>query len=93
MVVIAVENLDVDASVGHPAADLAELAGFVLPETLDEHLTYGEHAKAGGDEGVPRRGPVGHKEVGRAAAVDDPGAATLDADARAISSCATTCSR
>jgi len=44
MIVVAVQDLNVDARLGHPPRDLAELPGFGLVQSLDEHVTLCENA-------------------------------------------------
>lgn len=75
VVVVAVEDFDVDAGLGHPARELAELTGLGLVQPLHQGLPFGEHADAGRFERPARGGSVREQEVGDAGAVDDEGAA------------------
>lgn len=83
MIVVAVEDFDVDAGVGHAAGELAELAGFGLIEALDEDVVDRENLDARGFERIVRGVAVLKQKVRDAAAVDDPGAAAFDAHAGA----------
>ena len=47
MIVIAVEDFDVDSSLGHPAAEQTELPRHSLPQSLHHNLPLGEHRDAG----------------------------------------------
>lgn len=82
MVMVAVEDFDVDARVGHPSRELAELTGPVLVQSLDHDLTFFKNLDARGLERPARGGAVLEKEVGDTATVDDEGASSLDAHAR-----------
>ena len=46
MVMVAVEDFDIDARLGHSVREQAELSGHVLLEALHEHLPFTEHADA-----------------------------------------------
>lgn len=76
---VAVENLDVHAGLGHPARELPELAGEVLPESLQKHLALSDDADVGGLERRPRSGTVLEQEVADGSALGDPCSATLGA--------------
>ena len=48
MVMVTVQDLDIDAGLGHPAGQLSELAGNILSQPLDQNLPFGDDADAGG---------------------------------------------
>jgi hypothetical protein len=81
MVMIAVEDFDVDACLGHPAREQTELAGDVLLQALNENLSFRKHADSGRFESRFSGGSVREKEMGDASAIDNPGATSLDAHA------------
>src|SRR5258707_1285127 len=83
MVVVAVEDLDVDAGLGHATGEEAELAGQVLLQADGDDVALGDDTDALRFERAAGAGAILEQEVGDAAAVDDPGAAPLDADAGA----------
>src|SRR5439155_19618119 len=62
VIVIAVENLDVDARVGHSSGELAELTGDVLLQPLHQHLALGKDLDAGGLERLARGRTVMERE-------------------------------
>jgi len=63
MIVVAVLDLDVDARVRHPARDLSELAGLVLPQALNQDLVYSADANPYGLERTTRRFAVLDQEM------------------------------
>src|SRR5262245_18827608 len=81
MLVVAVEHLDVDARIRHAARQLAELSRHRLLEPLDDDVTHREHLDAGRLQRGSRGFTILEEKVRGAAHADDPGAATLDADA------------
>jgi len=82
VIVVAVEDFDVDARVGHPPRELSELTGPALVQTLDDDLTFVKNLDARGLESPARGGAVLEEEVGDTETVDDEGASSLDAHAR-----------
>jgi hypothetical protein len=46
--VVAVNDLDIHAGVGHAASDLSQLAGLVLPQPLNQDFLNAENLDAGG---------------------------------------------
>src|SRR6266850_2232659 len=83
IVVIAVKDFDVDAGFGHQSSDLSELAWLSLVQALNQHLSLSENADACGLQRRAGGCSVFEEEVSGAIAVDDKGAAALDAYARA----------
>ena len=83
MIVIAVNGLDVDACFSHQSSYLSELARFLLIQTLNQHLSFCDHAYARSLQRRAGRCPIVEEKVGNAFAVNDKGAAALDAYARA----------
>jgi hypothetical protein len=87
MIVIAIEDFDIDSSVGHPAGELTELTGLRLVETLDEDLVYRDDFDAGRFERRASSFAVFEEKVRDSASavggMDDPRAAAFDADASA----------
>ncbi len=79
MTVVAVDDLDVDAGLGHSARDLAELTWLGLVQSLHEHLPFFLNANARRFERPASSGPILEEEVSDALAVDDEGASALDA--------------
>src|SRR5687768_11344326 len=82
MVVVAVQHLDIDSRLGHPAGEQAELPGHVLLQTLNQDLPLREHLDPGRFESPAGGGAIGNQEMGDAPAVHDPGSSALDAHAR-----------
>src|SRR5258705_6937289 len=86
MIVIAVENLDVHAGIGHPAREEPQLPRNALLQTHDHHLPHREHPDPGRFQRVTSDGTIREEEMRRAvgrfassvAAVHDPRAAALD---------------
>ena len=81
VIVVAVLHLDVHARIGHGAAELAELAGLVLPEALQEHRSHRGDVHADAVEHSLSLRTVLEEEVRDAATLDDPRAAAFDAHA------------
>src|SRR5262245_21297760 len=79
MVVVAVQDLDIDAGLRHAPGQHAELAGNRLLEPLHDHLALGEHLDAGRLERAPGRGAVCKEKVCPACGPHDPCATALDA--------------
>jgi hypothetical protein len=79
VIVVAVEDLDIDAGVSHPAREQTELAGHVLLQSLNEHLSILENPDASFLERRAGGRSVHEKEVGYAAAVHHPSSSALDA--------------
>src|SRR4029077_4421997 len=48
VIVVAVEDLDVDACFGHAARDLTELARLTLIQSLDKHVALLQNTDSGG---------------------------------------------
>jgi len=88
MVVVAVQNLDVDARLGHPARQQAELTGQVLLQSLNQHFPLGENLNAGRFQRPAGARSVGKEKMGHALPGHDPGPSTFDAHARAAQSLA-----
>lgn len=82
MIVVTVEDFDVDAGVGHPSRELAELAWDRLLESLDDYIALGDDTNAGFLQRHARGTAIGEEEVGGSAPVDDPRSSTFDAHAR-----------
>jgi hypothetical protein len=80
MIVVAVEDFDIDAGIGHPARQLPQLAWHSLLQTLDDHLSHSQHPDTNGLECLAGRSAVSEEEMGGTASPCDPCAATLDAD-------------
>jgi hypothetical protein len=83
VVVIAVKNLDVDACLGHPARELAQLAGLRLTQALHEHFTLRDNADSCRLKRSAGRSAIVEEKVSDALAVDDKGATTLNAHSSA----------
>ncbi len=81
MGVVAVERFDVDARLGHLPGELAELARFVLLQSLDEHVPLLQDSDAGPFQRLASGASILEEEVRDPAALDDPGATALDAHA------------
>ena len=86
VIVVAVEDLDVDAGLRHPAREQAELTGHVLLQSLNEHFPFREDSDAGGLERLAGGGSVSKEEMSDASAVHDPGPSPLDAHSGATQS-------
>jgi hypothetical protein len=83
MVMVAVQDFDVDAALGHSPCEQAELTWNGLLQSLDEYLPFGDDADASRFKCLSRSGPVLEEEMGDAHAINDPGPPTLDAHAGA----------
>ena len=83
MIVVAVEDFDVDAGVGHAAGELAELSRFGLIEALDEDVVHRENFDARRFERIAGGVAIFKEEVRDTAYIDDPCAAAFDAHAGA----------
>ena len=79
VIVVAVKYLDVDACLGHPARDLAELAGFSLVQSQDEDVAYFQNVDACRFERFASGHPIFEEKVSDALTVDYEGATTFDA--------------
>lgn len=82
VVMVAVHDLDVHAGLRHPARDLAQLTGDVLPEPGGNDLSVFEYANAGLLERATCGIAVLEEEVRSACAAHNPCASALDAHAR-----------
>lgn len=83
MIVVAVEDFDVDASVRYASGELAELARLVLIQALHKDLVDAEHLNARGFERVACGVAILEQEMLHTASVDHPRSAAFDAHARA----------
>jgi DNA-binding transcriptional ArsR family regulator len=80
---IAVEHLDVDPGLSHATRDFPQLSRNGLRQFLDQHLPFGNNLNRGPRQRVPGGGRVFHEEMRHAFALDNKGAAALDAHAGA----------
>lgn len=80
MLVVAVEDLDVDARCRHLAGELTQLAGFPLTQALDHHVALAEDAQTSRHEGRAGDDGVLDEKVTDPSAIDDKGTAPFDAD-------------
>src|SRR5690348_8879719 len=69
VIVIAVEDFDVDAGIGHAAGELAQLSRLGLIEALNQDVVDGEDLDACGFEGVAGGIAVREQKVRDAAGV------------------------
>jgi hypothetical protein len=76
--VIAINHLDIDACVCHPAGDHSELAGNVLPQLLNENFANIEDLDPYNFESFTGGLSILEKEMHRRLAVGDPTASALD---------------
>jgi len=79
VIVVAVERLDVNARLGHPARDLAELTRFRLVQSLDKDIAFFQDVDACRFERSASGSPIFEEEVANTLAVDNESASTLDA--------------
>ena len=80
VLMIAVQDLDVYAGVGHAAAEQAKLTGHILPQTLDQNVSLGHYLNAGPNERVARRGGIFDQKMSDAFSLHDPRATAFNAD-------------
>ncbi len=80
---VAVKHLDVDPGLGQATRDLSQLPGDRLRQFLDEHFPLGSNLNCAPCQGASGRGGVVHQEMRHAFALDNEGAAALDAHAGA----------
>jgi hypothetical protein len=80
MVVIAVQDFDVHAGLGHSAREQAELAGDILLQPLNDDVPFCEDADAGRFEGTSGGRAINEEKVGDASAVNHPRSAALDTE-------------
>lgn len=52
IVMVTIQDLDVDARLGHPARKRAELTGYVLLQPLNEYVPFRENMDAGCFQGA-----------------------------------------
>jgi len=83
MIMIAVEDLDVDAILGHPAGQLPELSRDGLVEALRDDLSHTRDADARRFKGVPCGVAIFEQEVGYSLTLDDERSTALHAHAPA----------
>jgi hypothetical protein len=86
--VVAVNDLDIYAGVGHTAGYLSQLAGLVLPQPLDKNLADAEDFDTNGFESLSGCVAVFEKKMHIALAVNNPAASALDTDASSAKSLA-----
>ena len=79
MIVVAVENLDIDASFAHAARQRAELTRHILLQPLNEHFPFLEDSDPGRLQCPARGRTVREEEMSDPAAIHDPSPSTLDA--------------
>src|SRR5688500_20225812 len=79
---VAVQHLDIDSRLGHPAGEQAELPGHVLLQPLDQDLSLRQHLDPGRLESPAGGGAIGKQEMGEAPPGHHPGPSALDAHAR-----------
>ncbi len=79
MVMVAVQDFDVHAGLGHPSCNHAELTGDCLFQALYEHLSFCHHADANAFKGCAGCGCVLEEKMSYAIVSYDPGPASLDA--------------
>lgn len=91
MIVVAVEDLDVDARVGHPARNLAELTWRSLVQSLDQDLPFFQNMDACRFKRFASGRAILEEKVRNALAVDNEGASALDAHSRAAQRLAHLC--
>src|SRR4029077_19093464 len=72
VVVIAVEYLDVNPSLGHPPRDLAELPWFSLVQSLDEYVPLCQDLDTCRLQRVASGNPILEEEVCHALAANHP---------------------
>ena len=63
MIVIAVKDFNIDARLGHPACDFAELTWFRLVQPLDEHVSLFQNTDACRFERAAGSAPVFEEKV------------------------------
>lgn len=79
VIVVAVKDLDVDACLGHPARDLAELTWFSLVQPQDDSVANFQNVDACRFERLASGHSILKEKVSDALPVDYEGAATFDA--------------
>ena len=79
MGMVAVQNLDVDASLCHPAREPTELTGHVLLQPLNEHVPFREDLDARRFQRLAGGGSVREEEMSDPFAAYDPGPSAFDA--------------
>jgi len=77
---VAVQNLDIDGSIGHPPREQAELARAGLVKPLHKHVPYVQNSDAGAFECLASRRTIGKQEMRNPSAVDHPSASAFDTD-------------
>ena len=78
VIVVAVKDLDVDARLGHPSRDLAELTWFSLVQSQDDDVAYFQNVNARRFERFASGLSILEEKVS-ALTVDYEGATTFDA--------------
>jgi hypothetical protein len=86
--VVTVQNLNIDACLGHAACEFTELTGFILPQALDEDFALVNYPDTGRFQGAAGCRSVVKQKMGQTFAIDGESAAALDADACASQSVA-----
>ena len=86
MVMVAVQDFDVDASLGHSAREQPELTGHVLLQPLNEHFLFGEDLDASRFQRPAGGSSVRKEEMSHALAAHDPSPSAFDADSSAAQS-------
>lgn len=86
IVMVAVQDFDVDASLGHPAREQTELTGHVLLQSLSEHLSFREDLDARRFQRLAGGGSVREEKMGDALTAHDPSPSAFDAHSRAAQS-------
>jgi hypothetical protein len=83
VIVVAVKDIDIDSCLCHAARELAELAGFVLPQALNEDFALVKYPNARRLERAPGGCPVVEQKVGYPLAIHGERTPALDADTSA----------
>jgi hypothetical protein len=76
---VAVDDLDIDSGIRHPARDLSELSRHILSQLLREDLANIEHLDPNVFERASSSFAIFEKKMHIALSVDDPTAAAFDA--------------
>jgi len=83
VLVVAVKNLNIDARVGHAAGEFAKLPRFVLPQPLDEDFALVKYPDTCRFQGATGDCSIVKQKMRHTLAIDNKGAAALDAHASA----------
>jgi hypothetical protein len=79
VIMVAVEDLNVDAGLRHPLRQLTELPWLSLIQSLNQNVTLFDDLNAGSFQRLAGSGPICEEEVGHTLAINDERAAALNA--------------